>query len=72
MTTDFNPLRDYTDQGIAAVLDGVVDLIGRAATLRRNTKTAIIPPLVAAAWRKEADLCLAEAEELIARVRAQP
>jgi hypothetical protein len=61
--------KGYNEQGFAAVLDGAHNLVGRAAHLFREIKTAVTPPAVSAAYRREADACLAEAAELIEAVR---
>jgi hypothetical protein len=63
-------IKDYDEKGLASVLDGVADLIQRASTALFKIGSFGTPPSVAASLRKEANLCLVEAEELIAQVRA--
>jgi hypothetical protein len=62
-------LKPYGPDGLASVLKGVGDLVARAEKLFRDQHGLGVPLLVAKANRKEIDLCLAEAEELIAKVR---
>lgn len=63
-------IKGYNEKGLAAVLDGAANLIERASTALFKIGTYGTPPAVQEALRKEANLCMAEAEELIAQVRA--
>lgn len=60
----------YNERGLASVLDGAADLINRAAALYREMASSA-PPIVKETYRKEADVCLAEAAQLIATVQAE-
>ena len=64
-----NPISEYNSQGIADVLAAAENLIGRAAVLHRSIRFAVTPPVVSAAYRKEADTCLSEAIALIELVK---
>jgi hypothetical protein len=67
MTDEWRPVVGW--EGFYEVTrDGRVRSLPRIC-VRRNGTTQ---PMVAAAYRREADLCLAEAEELIATVRSKP
>lgn len=61
----------YNERGLAKVLDGAHDLVKRAADLYRGMDSIGPSPIVKSAQKREIDLCLAEAEELIAAVRAE-
>lgn len=62
-------LKSYNERGLASVLDGAGNHVERAAQLLRRVAEFGTPPIVQKAHRKEVELCLAEAEELIAKVR---
>ena len=64
-------VKGYNDKGMASVLDGAYDLIKRAAGLLREINNTMTPPAVSQSYRREASMCLAEAEELISAVRAE-
>lgn len=64
-------MRGYNERGFASVLDGVADLITRAAKLFRDLNNTQTPPAVKAAYRREITACLAETEELIAALRKE-
>lgn len=65
-------IKEYNGPGLAKILEGAADMIQRAATLYAAFSTVGgPPPCVRVAMRKEAEICLAEAEELIAKVRAE-
>jgi len=63
------PLKDYRERGLSDVLRCAEEMVGRAAKLLSDC-AATVPIAVSNAKKREANLCLAEAEELIARVRA--
>lgn len=63
-------IKDYDEKGLAAVLDGAANLIQRASSALYKSGEYGTPPRVGTSLRKEANVCLAEAEELIAEVRA--
>lgn len=62
-------IADYNERGLASVLDAAAELATRAANALRKSGEVLASPLVSESYDKEADLCLAEAEELIAAVR---
>lgn len=63
-------IEGYNEKDLASVLDGAADLIGRASAAFTKIGTYGTPGVVQTALRKDVDVCLAEAEELIAQVRA--
>lgn len=70
MSDAISLIKSYNERGLASVLDGADDLIKRAAGLYRSLDSSA-PPAVKSSYRKEAEVCLAEAEELIAAVRSR-
>lgn len=60
---------DYNDHGHAKVLRAASEQLERAARCLDSIKTAVTPPIVAKALRKEADLCIEQAAELMQAVK---
>lgn len=62
-------VKGYSENGLAKVLEAAKDMLERAARCIRAAGDLGVPNATNASYRKEASLCLAEAEELIAAVR---
>ena len=71
MATKAQLVKDYNEKGLASVLDGAANLVERAAKKLREIESYATPPAVSESYRREATVCLAEAEELIAAVRKE-
>jgi hypothetical protein len=74
MTTEtpvIDRMKGYNEKGLSGMLDVAGDLVKRAAKLFDDCGNSAVPAAAKPALRKELELCLAEAEELIAAVRAK-
>ena len=64
-------VKGYNEKALASVLDGAADLIERAAKKLREMESYCTPLPVSESYRREATVCLSEAEELISAVRKE-
>ncbi len=64
-------VKGYNEVGMSKVLTTAAELTKRASFLLGECDSILMPSVSKVSYRKEAALCLAEAEELIAAVRKE-